>query len=178
LRAQTLYLQGERAYYGGDLQAARSIQREASRMAEQIGDPLLVLLPKVSLARLDLEQGNTRQAVQALESAVGEAKDLGLKLLATETATYLGAALSAEGETDQARQVLSKALAQSQELSSPPLELKAHHYLAELSRRTGDEALAIEHARSAAALLEEMRQEAASDSLLRRHDLAPIAASS
>ena len=170
LVAQVLDFRGERLFYTGEMDAARTTLTRALELARETGDPQLILLSKVDFAKVDIQSGRPYEAVAAMEAAIEEAETLGLRILASDCRIQLGAALLAIQETDRAKEVLEQALRESEDLASLPLQLEAHHYLALVSQ----EPEATEHASAAARLLDVMLEEAGSESLLERSDLKVI----
>ena len=71
-------------------------------------------------------------------------------------------------------QELERALARSDKLNMRTLQAKSHYLLATVLRLSGKSSDGVRHYAEAHRILDEMRKEAKSDSLLKRADLSPM----
>ena len=119
-----------------------------------------------------------RAAVERAETALRvlaeEAGSLGLKYLSVECSVSLGEALVKARNHSQARSELQRALAQSERLGLRMLAARSHYLLATALRVTGEGAEASGHYGEAQHILEEIRKESNSNTLLTRADRGPI----
>ncbi len=175
LVAKTLDFDGDRLYYQGDFTAAVARYREAAKAAATAGDPYVEISVRAGLARAELAAGRAREAVPELERSISDAQKRGARFLAARCTVCLGSALLETGKTDRARDMLQKALGQAEDMGARALLAQSHYLLAEALRSESGSGEAADHLRKAGTVLGEMEQDAGSDSLLKRTDLAPIA---
>jgi tetratricopeptide (TPR) repeat protein len=182
LIAQTLNLQGENAWYRGDISAARVLFDRAVKEASGTTDRRLQLLTKLNAARVALPgavKGKELQTlVGTLRGLVQQADVLGLKYLSVESSIALGEALVKAGEPVPAQRELERAIAQSEKLGTRALLAKSHYLIGMALRQGGNESEATRHVTEARRLLDEIRKEAGTNDLLKRADLKPIVAES
>jgi eukaryotic-like serine/threonine-protein kinase len=174
-RAQTLTARGKAALLAGNADAV-SLLTDAAQKATASGDRYLTLETKLNLAAAQLQAGRPQPVTATAKATAAEATKLGLKYLAAESAVISAEALIAQKSYQAARSTLDDALTQAERLGARSLLLRAHHALATVLRATRQPAEADSHAREAARLLGELRKEAGDDAILRRPDLAEIAA--
>lgn len=176
LIAQTLNYQGDRLFFVSEFEAARTPYRQAEEAAVESGDPYLVLAVRASIGRNELRRGNVAQARLMLEGIMREAQNRGAAYLVTRCALNVSSAQIGDGLYAEAETGLRRALREAENMGANPLVAEAHHLLAEIFRATGNADDAKRHSDKAAEILDEIREEAGSDALLRRADLNPIAA--
>ena len=99
---------------------------------------------------------------------------LRLKYLSTECAIHLAEALLGKKDYAGIQRELEPALRNSEDLGSRILLVKCHYLLATVLRASGKEAEAVRHYAEVRRILEEIRQEARSDEVMKRSDLGPI----
>jgi len=163
LRAQTLNLLGDNAYYRGDTRAAREMYEQARLAAQRGSIRYEALRAQLNLAKI----GGEGQAA-TLRKLLGEADGLGLKYVSAEISLYLGVALAKS--PSQARRELESALSRSERLDARVLVARAHHHLTGIpGGSTAD------HQARAKVILEEIRAELKSDAVFAREDLRPAA---
>ena len=175
LVAQALNAQGDNAYFRGDLKMARLAFEQAQQIAKRMGDRYNVLVSGMKLARNGAEEGRADAAAADLRQLIKEADSLGLKPLAAEGQMYLGAALLTAKKSADARTELEGALSRADKLRSRVVLARSHYLLAEALRQGGRTAEADTHRSQAQQMLTDIRKESGKDSLLARHDLAPLA---
>jgi tetratricopeptide (TPR) repeat protein len=174
LTAKTLNFQGEGFYFSGDFKSARPLLERAQRSAAKAKDHMQSLNARLTLAKLSIQEGHPEPALAITRDLIKEASDLGLKYTATDASITLGEALLAAKDSPKARQELESALRKSEDLGMVSLQPRAHYLLSETLRNTASGPEAEMHLKKAAALVEQMRQESHSDTLLDRLDLKPI----
>jgi len=175
LVAQALKFLGDRLFYMADFGAAREPYGRAEEAAKESGNPYVVLAVRVDIARNELMSDNAARAVPILEATVGEAQSRGAAYLVTRCTISLSSAQLANGLIEEAETGLRRALREAENMGASPLVAESHHLLAEALRSAGNDEDAERQAEKAVQILDEIREEAGSDDLLRRTDLSPIA---
>jgi len=176
--SQILNFQGDRLFYNGDFKAAQTLYQQALQLASKTKDPYAILVIKVNLAKAAVKQGNSKAAVASLKDLAREAESHGLKYTSVECSISLGEALLATKDYARARQELESAQRKGGDIKAQVLVLKSNYLLGTLFRLTGNQGDATRRFSEARRILEEIRKETQSDALLKRSDLAPIAAAS
>lgn len=174
LVAQTLNFRANNLFYRGELKSARPLYEQALQTALGTKDRNLVLVSKLNLARMAIQEGHSAAAVSSLKSLGREAEALGLKYLAVECSIYLGEALLNIKDYSHAQQELEGALGSSEKLGLRTLLANAHYLLATTLRLRGQRTEPTRHYEEARRILEEIRKEAGSDDVLKRGDLNTI----
>jgi len=174
LTAKTLNFQGQGFYYAGDFKSARPLLERAERSAAKAKDRVQSLNARLTLARVSILEGHADAAAASTKDLVKEANDLGLKYTVTDASITLGEAMLAAKDFAKARQELESALRKSEDLGIVSLQPRAHYLLSQALRHAGNGPEADLQLQKAAALVEQMRQESHSDTLLDRLDLKPI----
>jgi tetratricopeptide (TPR) repeat protein len=176
VRAVTFNAQGNVALLAGKGAEAVALFTDASQKAAASGDRYLTLQTKLNLAKAQLAAGRPQPAAVSAKATAAEATRLGMKYLAADAALVSGQALLAQKAYPAARSTLEEVLTQTERQGARPLLLQAHYALGTLLRMTRQSAEADPHSREADRLLGELRTEAGEDAILRRPDLAAIAA--
>jgi tetratricopeptide (TPR) repeat protein len=174
LTAKTLNFQGQGFYYAGDFKSARPLLERAERSAAKAKDRVQSLNARLTLARVSILEGRADAATASAKDLVKEANDLGLKYTVTDASITLGEAMLAARDFAKARQELETALRKSEDLGIVSLQPRAHYLLSQALRHAGNGPEADLQLQKAVALVEQMRQESHSDTLLGRLDLKPI----
>ena len=174
ITAKVLNFQGLGYYYQGDYKSARPLFERSQQAAEKAKDHVKVLTAKLDLAHLSVKEGHAGAAVSTLKSLCNEANSLDVKFIATECMVALGDALLNSKDYVHARDDLQSAVRKSEDLGMKSLLPEAHYLLSQAMSKNGDKSGADRHLQQAAQLVEEMRQESKSDSLLQRADLKVI----
>ncbi|HEV2491559.1 MAG TPA: tetratricopeptide repeat protein [Terriglobia bacterium] len=172
--AEVLNAQGDCAFYRGDLKSAGSLYQQALQAASRAKDKEQLRLSRFNLARLAIEQGHSRQALNALKSLGQEADSLGLKDLAVECAVYRAQALIDTKAYDQARQELDQALLKGEKLGLRELLARSYYLMATALRLSDNSPDAMRHYQHALALLQAIQKEPGADKVLSRADLSSI----
>ncbi len=129
---------------------------------------------RLNLAKVSIKEGHAAAAVGALKELRKEADSLPQKYIAMECSIALGEALLNTKDYSHAKDELQSAVRKSEDLGMKSLLPEAHYLFAEALSKNGSKADADRHLQQAAQLVEGMRQESKSDSLLQRADLKPI----
>jgi eukaryotic-like serine/threonine-protein kinase len=174
LVAQTLGFQGDAFFYRADFRAARLLFEQALQEASRTTDRHLVLLSKLNLARVAVEEGHSQTAINSLRALAQEADSLGLKYLSTESSIYLAEALMNTRQYPAARQELDAALRKSEKLGLKALLARSHYLLGRTLKLSGNAAEATGHLAEARRIADAIRQEAHTDDISKRSDLSPI----
>ena len=112
----------------------------------------------------------------ALREVREQIDTLGLRYLSAECAVYMGEAFLAAKDLPQARRELERAVRDTERLDARGLQVTSLHLLGSALRRGGDASGADARSAEAAKLLQLIREEAQSDRILERTDLAPLEA--
>jgi serine/threonine protein kinase/tetratricopeptide (TPR) repeat protein len=172
--AQTLNIQGDNAFYRGDLKAARTHYGEALQAASLTKDRDKMLESKIGLAKITISEGRSREVISSLQSLAQEANSLGSKYLSAESSVDLAEALVNSKDYSRARQELEPALGKAEKLGLRTLLARTHYLLGTALRETGNGTEATGHYREALRLLDEIRKEVGAEKVTERADLKPI----
>ncbi len=178
LIGQNLGFDGDNFFYQGDSKGARARYEQASQVAAKTTDRRLMLIAKFNLAKVAVQEGHPREAAGTLRKLADDADGQGLKYLSVECSIYLGEALVEAKDYPHASQELERALARSEKLGLLTLQARSHYLLANALRLGGNATEASRHYAGALRILDELKKEAKSDTLLKRADLSAIFAES
>jgi len=140
----------------GDVGTAVELRLEAAIAFEAAGAERLATIEWMNTAGRLVELGAYERACALLEDACASSKRVGLRYNYAFGLYTLGVACSQSGALDEARRALDEALALHRQSSDRRLTAATLYELALVALRAGDTALALEHASSASALLEEL----------------------
>jgi tetratricopeptide (TPR) repeat protein/predicted Ser/Thr protein kinase len=171
MASQTLSFQGDAAYYRGDSKAAGALYEQALQAANRSKEPEKILIAKISLAKVAIQQGRAQQAIATLRPLLQQAENLGLKYTQVECSVSMAEAMIKIKDSARARQELDRALLQADKLGLKPLSAKAHYLLATLSRASGDQVEALQHYQEALQLIDAMHDDPGADKILERSDV-------
>jgi tetratricopeptide (TPR) repeat protein len=174
LVAKILNFQGESFYYRGDFKTARPLFEHAQQSAAKAKELIQSLAARLNLAKVSIKEGHAAAAVTTLKALRNEADSLGVKYVATKCSVALGDALLQTKDYPHAQDELQSAVRKSEDLGMKSLLPEGHYLLSQALLKNGKQSDADRHLQQAAQLVEEMRQESKSDSLLQRADLKPI----
>ena len=172
--AAALSYRGDNAYYRGDLKAAAMAYLESLQAAIKSGDPHLVLLNKINLAKLAVANGKFAAAAGELQSLGAQADSLGLKYLSTQCLVLRGEALIGTKDYAGALKELKSGTLRTEKLNLRALLAQSQYQWGralELSGQPADAQTHFDEARRAAA---EVQKDAQNPGLAKRYDLAPI----
>jgi len=168
--SQTLAFQGDAAYYRGDSNAAGVLYEQALQAANRSKEPEKILVAKINLAKVAIQEGHAQQAISTLRPLLKQAENLGLKYAQVECSVSMAEAMLKIKDNTHAQQELERALLQADKLGLKPLSAKAHYLLATLSRASGDQAEALRHYQEALQLMNTMHDDPGADKILQRSD--------
>ena len=174
LVAQILNFQGDTFYYRGDIKAASGLFAQAVTASAKDVERETALLSNYNAAKCLVEEKRYQVAVAPLKAVVKDADAVGLKNISTEATLALGEALMNLKQYPAAKKELETALTASEKLGLQVLQARSHYLLGrtwELSGGSGD---APSQFAAAKRILEGIRQESASEAVLKRQDLAAI----
>ena len=172
--AQSLDFQGDAFFYRGDFKAARSLYEQALQSATRGKEPDKILIAKTDLAKVDVQDGRGKAAINSLRPLVEQAEKLGLKYIAVECSLLMAEAMIQTHDNPRAQQELERALLRSDKLGVKPLSARAHFMLATIARQSGQNSEAQDNYRGAIQLLDGMRKEPGADKILQRVDFKVI----
>jgi serine/threonine protein kinase/tetratricopeptide (TPR) repeat protein len=172
--AETLGFQGDAFFYRGDFKAAHAAYAEALQAATRSKEPGTILTANANLAKVQVEEKRTPEAIASLRKLIQEANDLGLKYTSVECSIFMGQALMQNHDYSRARQELERALLLSNKLGMQPLSARAHYLLATIERESGNSSDAQDNYREALRLLDLMKKDPGAEQLLLRTDIRAI----
>ena len=172
--AQILNLEGDRLFYAGSFQAAKTLFQQASQVASHTTDREQGLLSKFNLAKVNVKAGRSKEMVGTLQTLAEQTDRLGLKYLSVECSVYLAEALINNKDYSGARQEIDRILRSSEKLGLQTSLAKSHYLLGEALRLSGKQADASLQYTEAQRILDQIRKEAGTDDVLKRSDLATI----
>jgi eukaryotic-like serine/threonine-protein kinase len=178
LVAQILNFQGDSFYYRGDTQSAADLFSKANA-ASGGAEKEVVLLSKLNSARCLVHDKRSPAPIASLNDVAREADDIGLKYLSTQARLTLAEAMLNSRQYGAAKKEIDTALKTSEKLGLQALQAQGHYLLArslELSG-TGSAEAASNYA-DAWRILDSIRQESGTDSVLKREDLKLISSQS
>ena len=165
---------GEVSFYRGDYTGARQQFEHALQTATSAADRERILLSKVNLAKVDVEQRRSPAAISALKKLTQDTDSLGLKALSVECSIYMGEAEVQKKDAKGAEAELDRALDRAEKLGLRVLQAEAHYWLAQSMQQSGNGKQATPHFREVVRILEEISKEDGSAKVLERADLQPI----
>ena len=172
--AQTLGFQGDALFYQGDFKAAHPLYAQALQAAAKSKEPDKILIAKTNLARVEVQEKRTQEAIASLRPLIQQADDLGLKQISVECSISMGEALMQGRDNDKAHQELQRALLRADKLGLQPLSARAHYLLGMIAQKSGNEGEAQDNFREALRLLDTMKKDSGAEKLLQRADLKPF----
>jgi len=172
--AETLGFQGDAFFYRGDLKSAHAAYAEALQAATRSKEPATILTAKANVAKLQVEEKPTQEAIASLRKLIQEADDLGLKYTSVECSIFMAQALMQNHDYSRARQELERALLLSNKLGMQPLSARTHYLLGTLERDSGNGSDAQDNYREALRLLDSMKKDPGAEQLLQRTDFRAI----
>jgi tetratricopeptide (TPR) repeat protein len=174
LIARILDFQGDRFFYSGDLRSAKGLYQQALQSASRSKDREQVLIAQFNLAKIAIKEGKARESVALMQSLAETADKAGLEHLSVQASLYAGQALIEGKDYKGARQQLETSLRKSDQLGLQLLLAKSHYLLATALRLGGSSTQAEHHYTQTRRILDGIRNEAHSDSILKRSDIAPM----
>jgi serine/threonine protein kinase/tetratricopeptide (TPR) repeat protein len=167
-------VQGDVAFYRGDLKAARSAYEQSLRAGSQAKDRTLVLSAKLNLTRVAIAEGRSQPALADLRSIIQEADRLNLKYLSVRASVDLAQALIDTKDYARARQELERALGRSEKLGSRLETARIHYLMGDAMRLAGETSDASRQYQQALQIFDALKKEQGAERLLDRFDLKTI----
>jgi tetratricopeptide (TPR) repeat protein/TolB-like protein/predicted Ser/Thr protein kinase len=172
--AEILGYQGDNAFYRAEYKSAASLYDEALKTASHTSDLGLILVSKFNVAKAAVGLDRFQLAASVLGKLSEEADSMGSKYVSAECSIYHAEALMNLKSYEPARKELESALSRSQKLGLRVLLAQTHYLLARDLELSGKAADAPEHYQQARQILDEIKSEAKTDSIVKRSDLSPI----
>jgi eukaryotic-like serine/threonine-protein kinase len=166
--------QGDNAFYRGDYKAAAALYDEALKTASLAKDSDLIQVARFNVAKVLVRQGHFQPAANSLSKLSEDADSQGLKYLSVECTIYHAEALMNLKSYEPARKELESALDKSEKLGLKALLAQSHYLLARDLELSGNAGEAPEHYQQARKILDEIKIEAKTESIVKRSDLSPI----
>jgi eukaryotic-like serine/threonine-protein kinase len=170
LVSQTLGFQGDVAYYRGDSKTARVLYEQALQAAVRSKEPDKILIAKVNLAKVSLQEGHDLQAIPGLRQLMQQADEQGVQNISVECSLFMAEAMLLSHDNVHAQQELERALLRADKIGLKPLSAKANYLFGIALRASGNQADALQHYRTTVQLLDDMRKEPGTDKILQRSD--------
>ena len=176
--AQVQGYRGDIAFYRGDYQNAGALYDQAMKTASHTSDLDLILLAKFNVAKAEVKQGRFQSAAMTLGKLSQDADGMGSKYVSVESSIYQAEALMNLKSYEPARKELESALSKSERLGLKSLLAQSHYLLARDLELSGKAADATEHYAQARKIVDEIKTEAKTDTIVKRSDLSAIYAHS
>jgi tetratricopeptide (TPR) repeat protein/predicted Ser/Thr protein kinase len=130
-------LQGDNAYYRGDLKAARQAYADALKSAAKSADVRLTLTAKFNVAKMDVAEAHPQAALPKLSAVTNDASKAGFKYLSVLSAIYQAKALIEMKDFARAAETLQSVLVQTEKLGLGALRAQGYALLAVAQRGQG-----------------------------------------
>jgi tetratricopeptide (TPR) repeat protein len=175
LSAQILNFQGDGFYYRGDIHSAADLFSKAGAAATGDAEKDVVLLSKLNSAKCVVHDQRSPAPIASLNEVAQNADEIGLKYLSTQARLTLAEAFLNSHQYAAAKKEIDTALRTSEKLGLQALLARSHYLLARTLEVSGTgNAEAASNYADARRILDSIRQESGSDSILKREDLSPI----
>jgi tetratricopeptide (TPR) repeat protein len=171
--AQILRFRAENAFWKGDTKGAAQLAGEAAQAASRTSDRSLDLAAQFTAASISASAQPTRAAAAVLAQIGRQAETAGLTYLSVWCALQRADTLLKAGDRQQAHELVDQTLARAETLGLRELQARGEYVLAATLRLSGDPQ-SRRHYAAALQILEEMKREDGSGSLLERADLKTI----
>jgi tetratricopeptide (TPR) repeat protein/predicted Ser/Thr protein kinase len=172
--AETLGFQGDAFFYGGDFKSAHAWYAQALQAAARSNEPDTVVIAKANLAKVEVQERRSQEAISNLRPLIQQADELGLKYVSVESSIFMAEGMMQIHDYAHARQELQRALLLSDKLGQQPLSARAHYLLATIERDSGNSSEAQDNYREALRLLDAMKKDPGAEKLLQRSDFKAI----
>jgi tetratricopeptide (TPR) repeat protein len=172
--AQTLGFQGNAFFYQGDFKSARPLYTQALQAATHSKEPDKILIAQTNLARVEVQEKKTQEAIASLKPLIQQADDLGLKHISVECSLSMAEAMMQGRDNEKARQELQRALLRADKLGLQPLSARAHYLLGTIAQSSGNSNEAQDNFRETLRLLDTMKKDPGAEKILQRADLKAI----
>ena len=91
--AEALGFQGDAYFYRGDYESARASYAQAVQAAARSKEPVTILIAKANLAKVEVRDKHSAEAISSLRQLVQQADDLGLKYISVECSLFMAYAM-------------------------------------------------------------------------------------
>ncbi|MGA7927896.1 MAG: tetratricopeptide repeat protein [Candidatus Sulfotelmatobacter sp.] len=172
--AEIQLYQGDNAFYRGDYQAAAALYDEGLKAASHARNVDLIQVAKFNVAKVAVRLGRFQSAASSLGKLSEDTDSMGLKYLSVQCSIYRAEALMNLKSYEPARKELESALDKSEKLGFRALLAQSHYLLARVLEVSGKASDAPEHYRESRKILDEIKNEAKTDTIVKRSDLSPI----
>ena len=162
---------GRYVLLSGDFKSARASYEQALQAATRSKEPDTILIAKINIAKVAIQEGHGQQAISSLGLLRQQADDLGLKQTSVQCSIEMAEAMAQKHDNAHAQQELERAIAWVDKVGLKPLSVQAHYQLATVLRSSGQQGEAQQHYGSTLQLLDEMRKEPGGEKILQRPDL-------
>jgi len=133
-------------------------------------EPDKVLIAKINVAKVAIQEGHGREAIVKLRPLLQQAEHLGLKYTQVDCSVSMAEAMIQIKDSAHAQPELERALLAADKLGLKPLSAKAHYLLAGIFRASGDEVESLQHSQDALQLINAMQSDPGAEKLLERSD--------
>ncbi len=179
LSAQILNFQGDAFFYRGDIKSAAELFSKASAAASAGAEKEVVLLSKLNSAKCLVHDQRSPAPIAVLNEVAQNADEIGLKYLSTQARLTMAEALLNSRQYAAAKKEIDTALRTSEKLGLQALLARSHYLLARTLEVSGSgNADAASNYADARRILDSIRQESGSDSILKREDFVSISSQS
>ena len=168
--AEILGFQGDAFFYRGDFKSAHSSYAQALQAATRSKEPNTVLTAKANLAKVEVQEKRTQEAISSLRSLIQQADELGLKYTSVESSIFMAEAMMQNRDSAHAQTELKRALLLSDKLGMQPLSARAHYLLAMIAKDSGNATDAQDNFREVVRLVDAMKKDPGAEKLLERSD--------
>jgi tetratricopeptide (TPR) repeat protein/predicted Ser/Thr protein kinase len=172
--ATVLGYEGDNFFYRGDYKSAAPLYDQALQAASHTKDTRLTLVAKINLAKLAVQQGRAVSAVGQLRTLSQQGDTMGLKYLSVQCSVLLGEALTDQKQYALAQRELEGAVTRSEKLGLRALNAQSHFLLGRALELSDHAADAAPHYAQARQIVQSIQEEAKTDRIASRSDLAPI----
>jgi tetratricopeptide (TPR) repeat protein/predicted Ser/Thr protein kinase len=172
--AAVLGYKGDNFFYRGDYKSAAPFYDRALQAAAHTTDARLTLLAKINLAKLAVQQGRSSPVASQLRALSERANAMGLKYLSIQCSVLLGEALTNQKQYAPAQRELEGAVTRGEKLGLRALQARSHFLLARALELAGNASDAAPHYSQARQIAESIQEEAKTDRIASRSDLAAI----
>ena len=174
LMAALLNVQGDVAFYQGDVKSASQFYQDALRTATSAKTKTEALQARVRLARIAVQQGRGQSQIAALSELSQQANALGVPYLAVESSVSAAEAMVASKDYVRALRELERNLGKSEKLGLRLQTARIHYLMGTAQRLSSKNAESATHFSTAQRMLEEIKSEPGADKVLSRADLRPV----
>ena len=171
LMAALLNVQGDVAYYQGDLKTANQNYQEALRAATQAKARNEILSAKIGAAKVAIQSGRAKAVVAELANLSKQAGDYGIPYLAVESSVDMAEAMVASKDYAHALSELDRTLGKSEKLGLRAENARIHYLMATAQHLAGKPEDAAGNYAQSQRLLEDLQKDQGAEKTLTRNDL-------